>query len=523
MFKKILIANRGEIAVRIIRACRELGIQCAAIYSTADKNSLHVKLADEAYEIGPPDPLQSYLDIDKIIELAMRVKADAIHPGYGFLSENPKFALACEKNGIIFIGPKSNVLENAGDKLKARTKISKAGVLVIPGTLRTIDNLKEATKIAKRLGFPVVIKPADGGGGIGIRIARNARELKKYFREARQEAFKAFGSDRVYIEKVICRAKHIEMQIVADNYGNIVWLGERDCSIQRRHQKIIEETPSPALNDDEREKLGELAIKAAKAIDYNNVGTVEFLYKDGKFYFLEINARLQVEHGITEIVTGIDLVHEQVRLAYGEELGFSQKDVKIRGWAIEARITAEDPLHQFAPSPGKIIYYEEPGGMGIRVDSHLYRGYEIPPFYDSLISKLIAWGRNRTEAIKRLRRGLSEYIISGIKTTIPLLRKITETEEFLNGTYDTMFLTSKLKDFIEEIIEEEYRKMAAIAAIMVINNNISAQKSQQKKEAGSTNSKKSRSPNIGYVVHQLSRWAKKISSWKKSSFFTSYY
>ncbi len=510
------MANRGEIAVRIIRACRELGIKCATIYSSIDKNSLHVKLADEAYEIGPPDPLESYLAIEKIIDLAIKIKADAIHPGYGFLSENPKFAKACEKNGVVFIGPKSEVLAVTGDKLKARALVAKAGVPVIPGVLRPLNDPDEAVKIANRLGYPVILKPADGGGGIGMRIARNARELKRYFNDARLEAFKAFGSDKVYLEKVIPNAKHIEMQIVADNYGNIIWLGERECSIQRRHQKIIEETPSPALTVEDRERLGELAIRVAETINYNNVGTVEFLFDGRNFYFLEVNARLQVEHGITEIITGIDLVHQQLLIASGRELGIEQRNVEKRGWAVEVRITAEDPLENFAPSPGKIVYYEEPGGMGIRVDSHLYPGYVVPPYYDALIAKLISWGQNRSEAIMRLRRGLSEYIIGGIKTTIPLLMKIISHRAFLDGTYTTSFLRENLEIFKKELMEEERKRIAALIASLIISNS-GLEKAEIKSDK--SKSKIKRDYNLGYVIHQFSRWTKKLSPWRKSAFY----
>ncbi len=516
MFSKVLVANRGEIAVRIIRACRELGIKCATIYSSIDKNSLHVKLADEAYEIGPPDPLDSYLAIDKIIDLALKINADAIHPGYGFLSENPRFARECERNGIIFIGPKSSVLEVTGDKLRARGIVAKAEVPIIPGILRPLRDPDEAVKIADKLGYPVVLKPVDGGGGIGMRIARNARELRKKFDEARLEAFKAFGSDKIYLERVISRAKHIEMQIIADNYGNLVWVGERECSIQRRHQKMLEETPSPALTDEKRELLGELAIKVARAINYNNVGTVEFLFDGNNFYFLEVNARLQVEHGITEITTGIDLVHQQFFIASDNEIKLRQRDIERRGWAIEVRITAEDPLEDFAPSPGRITYYEEPGGMGIRVDSHLYPGYYVPPYYDSLVAKLISWGQTRDEAVRRMKRGLSEYVIGGIRTTIPLLRKIINSEAFMDGTYTTTFLQENLEKFKRELLEEENKRLAALVASMIITNNV---EKIEPKINNKAKAKPKRDFNAGYVIHQLNRWARKLTPWKKSSFY----
>lgn len=515
VFSKVLVANRGEIAVRIIRACRELGIKCATIYSSIDKNSLHVKLADEAYEIGPPDPLDSYLAIDKIINLALRINADAIHPGYGFLSENPRFAKECEKNGIIFIGPKSSVLALTGNKLKARSIVAKAGVPIIPGTLRHINDSEEAVKIANRLGYPVVLKPVDGGGGIGMRVVRNARELRKKFEDARLEAFKAFGSDKIYIEKVIPRAKHIEMQIISDNYGNLVWIGERECSIQRRHQKLLEETPSPALNEEERRRLGELATKVAQTINYNNIGTVEFLFDGYDFYFLEVNARLQVEHGITEITTGIDLVQQQLLIAAGEEIKLKQGEIERRGWAMEVRITAEDPLGDFAPSPGKIVYYKEPGGMGIRVDSYLYPGYQVPPYYDALVAKLISWGRTREEAIRRMRRGLSEFVIGGIRTTIPLLRKIINSKEFLDGTYTTTFLQDNWNKFKQELIEEENKRLAALVASMIITNNID----KIDMKINKPRSKPKRDLNVSYVIHQLNRWTRKLSPWRKASFY----
>lgn len=521
VFKKILIANRGEIAVRLIRACRELKIKCVTVYSAVDKNALHVKLADEAYEVGPPDPMKSYLNMDKIIEVALKVNADAIHPGYGFLSENKDFAKKCEEEGISFIGPSPHVLGLAGDKSKAKEIAKKAGVPIIPGTEKPINTIKEAIRVSRRISYPVLIKPVDGGGGIGMRIARNEKELRRSFKDSQMESLKAFGSDRISIEKVIEGAKHIEMQIVADNYGDAVWLGERDCSIQRRYQKIIEEIPSPILSDEERKLLGEYALRIADAMNYNNVGTVEFLYKDGQFYLLEVNARLQVEHGITELVTGIDLVKEQIRLAYGEELKREQGDIKSNGWAIEARITAEDPINNFIPAPGKVLHYEEPGGIGVRVDSGIYQGYTIPPYYDSLVAKVMVWGSSRIEAVQRMKRSLSEFVIAGVRTTIPLIIKIVETWEFQNGVYDTTFLSNNLDRFKEELIEEEHKKIAALAALLTINPSFLLQQNRNpkivpKNNGGYKHSGVEQSSN--YVLHQIVKWSKKISPWRRSRF-----
>ncbi len=522
MFKKILIANRGEIAVRLIRACRELKIKCVAVYSTVDRNALHVKLADEAYEIGPPEPTESYLNMDKIIETALKAGVDAIHPGYGFLSENKVFAEKCDREGIIFIGPSPKVLELTGDKSKAKEMAEKAGVPVIPGTKGTVETLDEAIRVSREIGYPVLIKPVDGGGGIGMRVARNEKELKRFFRDSKIDAFKAFGSSRVSIEKVIEGAKHIEMQIIGDNYGNIVWLGERDCSIQRRYQKIIEETPSPILDEEKRTILGDYALRVAEALKYNNIGTVEFLYKDGDFYFLEVNARLQVEHGITELVTGIDLVKEQIMLAHDEELEKDQNDIVINGWAIEARIVAEDPINDFIPTPGKVILYEEPGGIGVRVDSGIYKGYTIPPYYDSLIAKVMVWGGSRSEAIQRLKRALSEYVIAGVKTTIPLIKKIVETKEFEEGLYDTTFLLTHIDKFKEVLIEEEHRKIAAIAAVLSTFTDLTLMQNSEIQQYKRDNGYKNRIMDhvSGYVIHHLARWSKRLSHWRKSQFFT---
>ncbi len=523
VFKKILIANRGEVAIRIIRACRELGIKCASVYSEADKYSLHVKLADEAYYLGPSEPRASYLNMEKIIEIATKIGADAIHPGYGFLSENAEFARMCDKNGIVFIGPSPEVISLTGDKLQAKVMAKRADVPVIPGSLTPIEKLSKALDLVEEIGFPVLLKPADGGGGIGMKIARNKLELEKLFPIAQQEAYNAFGSKRLIIERVIENAKHIEMQIIADKYGNKIWLGERDCSIQRRYQKLIEETPSPVISKDKREELGELALKFINSVGYDSVGTVEFLYSGGNFYFLEVNARLQVEHGITEIVTGVDLVKEQILLASGEELSYKQDDISIRGWAIEARIIAEDPSRGFAPSPGKITFYDEPGGIGVRVDSYVYEGFEVPPYYDPLIAKLIVWGNSRLEAIQRLKRSVSEYFIGGIKTNIPIIQRIVNEREFIDGSYTTSFLTEKLPRFQEELREEELRIASVIAALLVsekINHETVSNKVKADKHRKIISALYSRSINAGVMnsVIQVTRWGRRLSSWRRAAY-----
>ena len=519
MFRKILVANRGEIAIRVIRACKELGIKCVSIYSDADKNALHVRFADEAYHIGPSNPLESYLNIERIIDVAIKAGVDAIHPGYGFLSENSIFARECEKNGIVFIGPNPRAIELAGDKLKAKQMAKKAGLPVIPGPLEPVTDIERAVRAAERIGYPVIIKPADGGGGIGMKIAHNEEQLRSLFDISQQEAMNAFGSDRVIVEKVIQGAKHIEMQIVMDKNGDGVWLGERDCSIQRRHQKLIEETPSPVISKEEREKIGELALKFSEAIEYDNVGTVEFLYRNGEIYFLEMNTRLQVEHGITELVTGIDLVKEQIKIAKGSALGYTQRDVEIRGWAIEARILAEDPANGFVPSPGKVTFYKEPGGIGVRVDSYIYEGYEIPPYYDSLVAKLIVWGANRFEAIHRLERGISEFMIGGVKTNIPLIRKIINEEEFLVGNYTTEFLNSKLDKLTRELRLEEQKMIAALAVVLAMNKDSLTSGSLKRvlkmpKALYHHNAEIS----ISKRMLQYVKWGKNISRWRRVSF-----
>jgi len=442
-FNKILVANRGEIAVRVMRACREMGIRTVAVYSSADADSMHVQYANEAVCIGPSDKTKSYLSLSNIIGAADITNAEAIHPGTGFLAEAPHFAEACRDHGITFIGPTPENIEMMGDKSKARQLMAKAGIEPIPGSKGVSRNEKEALKTAHKLVYPVVVKASAGGGGIGIREAYNDAGLVNVFQLVQGEASAAFGRSEVYIEKLVERAKHIEFQILADKYGNVVCLGERECSIQRRKQKLIEESPCIAITQKIREDMIKSLLKAIKSIKYTNVGTVEFLMDaEGKFYFMEMNTRIQVEHTVTEMVTGLDLVKEQIHLAAGEKLGFRQGDINFSGHAIECRINAEDPDKKFMPFPGTIDNFQTPGGPGIRLDTHIYNGYKIPPFYDSLIAKLITHGKDRNEAIARMRRALDEIVISGIKTTIPFHKKIMEDERFLRGDIYTNFLNS---------------------------------------------------------------------------------
>ncbi len=441
MFRRVLIANRGEIALRIIYALKELGIESVAVYSEADEDSLHVQFADYAIKIGPPPPHKSYLNIAQIMSAAEIAGVDAIHPGYGFLAENPEFAQVVEESGFVFIGPPSNVMAMMGDKIEAKRAMRSASVPVLPGVDEPIWDVDKALDIANSIGYPVIIKAAAGGGGRGMRIAKTPEELSDNFKIARAEAAASFGDPRLYVEKYIERPRHIEIQLLGDNYGNVIHLGERECSIQRRHQKLIEESPSPAVDPELRQQIGEAAVKGAKAIGYRSAGTMEFLMdEDGNFYFMEMNTRIQVEHGVTEMVTGIDLVKQQTLIAAGEKLEYAQQDISLHGHAIEARINAEDPEMDFAPFPGKIKLLHKPGGPGIRIDTHVFAGYTIPPHYDSLVAKLIAYGRDRREAIARLRRSLDEFIIDGIKTTIPFHRKIVDHPDFINGNIDTHFI-----------------------------------------------------------------------------------
>ena len=444
--QKVLIANRGEIALRIIRACMELGLTTIAVHSEADEDSLHVWLADQSVRIGAPKSSESYLDPRRIISAAVITGADAIHPGYGFLAENADFAEICEAHNIIFVGPTPEQIRAMGDKAEAKRLMREAGVPVIPGSDGVVEDLDEAIKIAKDIGYPVMIKATAGGGGKGMRTANNEAELIKNFEMARSEAQAAFGNPGVYIEKLIVNPRHIEVQLLGDGKGNVIHLGERDCSIQRRHQKLIEESPSPFVDDELREKLGTAAVAGAKKINYRGAGTIEFLVdKDKNFYFMEMNTRIQVEHPVTEMVTRVDIVKEQLRIASGEGLRFKQEDIKFDGHAIEVRINAEDPDNNFAPCPGKIESFHVPGGPGIRVDTHVYAGYVIPPYYDSMIAKLIVWGENRSEALSRMRRALKEFIIDGVKTTIPFHQKVMEDSRFTSGDFDTSFLEGFFK------------------------------------------------------------------------------
>jgi len=441
MLKKILIANRGEIAVRIIRAAHDLGILAVAVYSEADKDSLHTKLADEAFCIGPAVPAKSYLNIPSIMSTAEVAGVDAVHPGYGFLAENAKFVEICQASGIKFIGPSIEAMQKMGDKSTARNTMIKAGVPVVPGSDGIIRDDHEAEKVANRIGYPVIIKATAGGGGRGMRVAWNKDELLSSMRTARTEAGAAFGNPDVYIEKYIEEPRHIEVQVLGDSFGNVIHLGERDCSIQRRHQKLVEEALSPAVDDRIRRKLGEAAVKAAKAVRYEGAGTVEFIFdKTGKFYFMEMNTRVQVEHPVTEVITDTDIIKEQILAAAGEKLSLRQHDVKFNGHAIECRINAENPDKNFMPSPGTLKAYLPPGGPGIRVDSHAYQGYTIPPNYDSLVAKLIAWGKDRQESMARMERALEEYVIDGIHTTIPFHLKVLRNEAFRRGDVTTKFI-----------------------------------------------------------------------------------
>ena len=445
MFEKVLVANRGEIAVRVIRALHEMGIKAVAVYSEADDDSLHVKLADESYCIGPANPAQSYLNIPSIISVAEVSGADAIHPGYGFLSENAHFAEVCESSGLNFIGPSSDVISLMGDKTKARETMIKADVPIVPGTEQGLESTEEAIEVAKEIGYPLIIKAAAGGGGKGMRIVHKEANLDNAIQTAKNEADNSFGNDEVYLEKYVEEPRHIEFQILGDEQGNIIHLNERDCSIQRRHQKVIEESPSPALSPELRKEMGDVAVRAAESVDYVNAGTVEFLLdNENNYYFIEMNTRIQVEHPVTEFITGIDLVKEQIKIAAGKELSVKQEDVKIRGSAMECRINAEDPENDFRPTPGRIENYVVPGGPGVRIDSSAYSGYYINPFYDSMIGKLIVHGENREETLARMERALSEYIIEGLVTNIPFHLKVLNNAFFRKGEYYTNFINRRI-------------------------------------------------------------------------------
>jgi acetyl-CoA carboxylase biotin carboxylase subunit len=443
MFEKVLIANRGEIALRIHRACREMGIRTVAVHSTADADAMHVRLADESVCIGPPPSRESYLNIQAILSAAAITGVDAIHPGIGFLSENQKFAAMVEEHGFVFIGPAPEHIAVMGDKVKAKETAKSLGIPVVPGSEGSVSD-SEAAAIANKIGFPVLVKAAAGGGGKGMKIANSAAELPQALNLARKEAKANFGDDTLYLEKYLSHPRHIEIQILADGHGNVVHLGERDCSLQRRHQKVLEEAPSPALNANQRADIGRLAADAMRRLGYRSAGTIEFLYQDGAFYFIEMNTRLQVEHPVTEMITGIDLVREQIRVATGAPLAITQESVTFNGHAIECRINAENP-ETFMPSPGRVSDYHAPGGLGVRVDSALYAGYRVPPTYDSLIAKLIVHGSSRNECLMRLRRALEEFVIGGIDTTIPLHQRLISAPEFIDGAYDIRWL----ENFVE--------------------------------------------------------------------------
>ncbi len=447
--ERVLIANRGEIALRIIRACRELGIHTVAVYSEADREAAHVQLADDAVCIGPAPAAESYLKISNIISAAEVTDADAIHPGYGFLAENADFAEICANCNLKFIGPSPSAIRRMGDKNTARETMKAGGVPITPGSDGLVESEEEALKLAQGMGYPVIIKATAGGGGKGMRVARDDEGLRNAFTTARHEAERAFGNAGVYLEKYVESARHIEVQVIADEHGNVVHLGERDCSLQRRNQKVLEEAPSPALADELRQELGDAAVKAAQAVGYSNAGTVEFLFDetDQKFYFMEMNTRIQVEHPVTEEVTGIDLIKEQIRVASGEVLSFSQEDVRMFGHAIEFRVNAEDPSRNFAPCPGKINWVNFPGGLGVRIDSAVYPGYMIPPYYDSMVGKLIVHGRDREEALARLGRALDEFLIDGPSTTIPLGLALLKDATFLSGRYNTRYLESYMESY----------------------------------------------------------------------------
>ena len=464
-FKKVLIANRGEIAIRVARACRKMGIETVAVYSEADRNALHVRYADEAYYIGPSPASDSYLRIDKIVEVAVKNGCDAVHPGYGFLAENSEFVKACEEAGITFIGPNTESMYILGDKTRARQRMMEAGVPVVPGTKDPVESLEHALKVAEEVGYPIMFKASAGGGGKGMRLISSAEEFKEVYDLAKGEALSAFGDDRMYIEKAIVKPRHVEIQIARDKLGNAIHMFERECSIQRRHQKVIEESPSMAINDEVRHKMGEAAIKAVAAANYDSVGTVEFLVdKDMNFYFLEVNTRLQVEHPVTEMVTGIDIVKLQIEIAEGKPIPYKQEEIKQIGHAIECRIYAEDPDNNFMPSPGFISGLRLPGGPGVRVDSGVYSRGDVPLFYDPMVAKLVVWDETRRDAIERMKRALKEFVVKGIKTTIPFHQKVMRNEDFINGKISTEFID---KEVLVEPQKREGSKEAALAAAAI--------------------------------------------------------
>lgn len=474
MFKKILIANRGEIAVRVMRASRELGIKNVAVYSEADKGAFFNKYADESYYIGEGPASKSYLVVEKIIETAEKSGADAIHPGYGFLAENPSFALACKKNGIVFIGPDAEAMEKMGDKITAKNIMKKAGVPLVPGSEGEVKSSDEALKVAEKIAFPVLIKASAGGGGIGMKVAINPEELMTFYESSKSIASSAFGNSSIFIEKYLDRPRHIEVQILADN-DRAIHLYERECSIQRRYQKVIEEAPSPAVTPEIREALTSAALAASKSINYVNAGTVEFIFADGKFYFIEMNTRLQVEHPVTEMITGVDMVKEQIRIAAGEGLSYTQEEIIPRGWSIECRINAEDPLNDFKPGTGRIRNYRSPGGPGIRVDSGIHMGYTIPTYYDSMVAKLAVWDRNRDEAVARMKRALYDYIITGIHTNIPLHMAVVTNDAFKKGDLSTSFIEdNNILEEVKRMIEYEEFHLLSLSGIFKDEKKIAA-------------------------------------------------
>lgn len=478
--RKLLIANRGEIAVRIIRTCRELGIETVAVFSEADRTAPHVRLADEAYAIGPPEPEASYLNIGQLLEAAQKCGADSVHPGYGFLSENAAFAEACEKSGLRFIGPPSEVIRLMGDKSAARSHMQAAGVPVVPGTEHDLDDNTEAGDIADQIGYPVLIKASAGGGGKGMRVVEAPRDLERAITAARSEAGTAFGDSRIFIEKYLHKPRHIEFQILADSHGNIVHLFERECSIQRRHQKVIEEAPSAALTPELRARMGEAAILAARSSGYVNAGTVEFLLDDHlNFYFIEMNARLQVEHPVTEWITGLDLVAEQLRIAEGEALGYTSDHITMCGHAIECRVFAEDPANHFLPDPGMVLRHHPPAGFGVRLDSGIEEGHDIPIHYDPLIAKLSTWGRSRDEAIRRMKRALHEYEVAGVQTTLPFCRFVMEHEAFRTGQLSTHFVEEHFHPETVETISPDLEKLTALAAVLIRKTRDTSQQTVQ--------------------------------------------
>lgn len=477
MFEKVLVANRGEIAIRVMRACRELGVPTVAIHSKTDEKALFTRYADESVSLGTDLLAKSYLNIDKIIGIANDLGVDAIHPGYGFLSENCKLGEECKKNNITLIGPNKEAIEAMGDKITSKQLMDKMGVPTVPGDKDGIEDIELAKQRAKEIGYPVIIKASAGGGGIGMRTVYEEDELVRAIEATQSIAKTTFGDGTVYIEKYIERPRHIEFQVLADNYGNTIHIGDRECSIQRRHQKLIEEAPSPIMTEELRARMGESAVKAAKSVNYNSAGTVEFMYSNGEYYFLEMNTRIQVEHPITELITGIDLVKEQIKIAAGEELSIKQEDIQIRGHAIECRINAEDSLNEFKPNPGKIVGYRSPGGIGVRVDSGVYTGYTIPSIYDSMIAKLISWGADRDEAIARMQRALSEYIVVGVKTTIPFDKALMKNKNFIEAKLHTGFIEENKQDLqmeMEKVVKEDEKYLKEFKSAFLPSKKVAA-------------------------------------------------